>query len=125
MAKVLIVDDSRLTRRIVTSALTTAGHDCLQAADGEEGLALYRAEAPDCVVTDLLMPRMDGFGLAEAIRESDEATPIVVVSADIQQSSRERCEAAGVDRMLTKPAKAPEISEAVAEVIAQRQAAGA
>lgn len=122
MAKILVVDDSRLTRRIVVAALEGAGHECVQAGNGEEGLAAYREHTPDCVVTDLLMPVMDGFGLAEAVREVDADAPVIVVSADIQQSSLERCESLGVAAMLNKPAKPDVIVESVERAINARPA---
>ncbi|MEN0110074.1 MAG: response regulator [Planctomycetota bacterium] len=117
MAKVLVVDDSRLTRRIECSALEAAGHECVQASDGEEGLTAFRKESPDCVLTDLLMPNLDGFGLIEAIRATDERTPILVASADIQQSSTDRCIALGVECVLTKPLKGAQLADAVGAAI--------
>ncbi len=118
MAKLLVVDDSRLTRRIIVSALTEGGHECVQAENGELGLEAFRAGSFDCIMSDLLMPCMDGFGMAAAIREIDACIPILVATADIQESSRQRCEEIGVTRLLNKPLKAEQINEAVAEAIA-------
>ncbi|MEO0531056.1 MAG: response regulator [Planctomycetota bacterium] len=118
MAHLLVVDDSRLTRRIVVGALKSAGHTCVEASDGCEGLEVFQQGGFDCVMSDLLMPNMDGFEMTAAIREQDPSIPIIVASADIQESSRQRCEEIGVTRMLNKPMKGPQITEAVDEVLA-------
>lgn len=117
MAKVLVVDDSRLTRRIITGALKKAGHQVSEATNGEEGLAAFKSDSPDCVFSDLLMPIMDGFEMTAAIAELSPSTPVIVATADIQDSSRDRCEENGVRLMLNKPLKAEEISDAVASVL--------
>lgn len=117
MAKLLVVDDSRLTRRIVTSALKQVGHTVVEAVDGAAGLAAFEAGEFDCVMTDLLMPVMDGFEMAAAIRELAPEIPLLVATADIQESSHERCAVIGVTRLLNKPLKAHQITEAVAEAI--------
>ena len=58
MAKVLVVDDSGLSRRLIAGAVKQGGHEVLQAADGADGLKAFRAFEPDCVMSDLLMPVM-------------------------------------------------------------------
>lgn len=121
MAKVLVVDDSGLSRRVIVAAVKSAGHEVMQAADGEKGVKAFRAFGPDLVMSDLLMPVMDGFGLTAAIRSIDPDMPIIITTADIQDRSRERCEALGVTRMLTKPAKKEEIVAAVEEALAARE----
>ena len=123
MAKILVVDDSGLTRRVLVGAIKGAGHDVVQAADGADGLKAYRAFSPDLVMTDLLMPVMDGFELTSEIRALDPEVPILVSTADIQDRSRERCEELGVTRMLHKPIKKDDIVAAVAEALASREGA--
>lgn len=113
MPKLLVVDDSRLTRRIVTGALKGVGHTVVEAANGEEGFEAFRAGDFDCVMSDLLMPVMDGFEMAAAIRAIDKETPILVATADIQESSQVRCAEIGVTRLLNKPLKAHQITDAV------------
>ena len=113
MAHILVVDDSRLTRRLIVGALKKEGHEVCEANDGSEGLEAFRKEQPDFIFTDLLMPVMDGFEFATAVRELDATVPLVIITADIQESSREKCEAIGVTEMLNKPLKANEICAAV------------
>lgn len=118
MPKILVVDDSRLTRRVVVGALQKAGYECVEAGDGAEALEAFGREAPDCVFSDLLMPRMDGFELTARLRDLAPEVPVIIATADIQDSSRERCLEAGVVRLLNKPLKADEIASAVAEALA-------
>lgn len=122
MAKLLVVDDSRLTRRIISSALKKAGHTVVEATDGAAGLEAFQQGEFDCVMSDLLMPHMDGFEMTAEIRNLDPLIPILVATADIQESSQERCREIGVTRLLNKPMKAHEITEAVDGAIASSQA---
>lgn len=117
MAKILVVDDSRLTRRMIASALVADGHDVLQAANGLEALEAFRAHTPDCVVSDLLMPEMDGFELAEQLRICSPETPVLIATADIQERSHTRCRELGVVRLLNKPIKSQELQAAVHDAL--------
>lgn len=117
MAKVLVVDDSRLTRRMIVGALVKGGHECVQAGNGVEGLEAFHAESPDCVFSDLLMPVMDGFEMTAAINQVSPETPVIVATADIQDSSRARCDENGVRLLLNKPMRPEQINAAVAEVL--------
>lgn len=124
MAKILVVDDSRLSRRILCGPLREAGHDTIEAKNGQHGLEAFHDKNPDLVLSDLLMPVMDGFGMVSAIRGVDEATPIVVCSADIQASSRVRCDSLGVDRLIHKPVNPSELVAAIEEALAAREVCG-
>ena len=123
MANILVIDDSKLSRRILCKALRTAGHSIREACNGVEGLEAFRAEKPDCVLSDLLMPEMDGFEMVEAIRAEDQQTPIVVASADIQESSHQRVRELGVSELLTKPIKADELNAAIDRALATTEVA--
>ncbi len=117
MARILVADDSRLTRRLIVGALKKAGHEVREAADGAEGFEAFQADCPDFIFSDLLMPVMDGFEFATAVRELNTTVPLVIITADIQESSREKCEAIGVTEMLNKPLKANEICAAVSRAL--------
>lgn len=123
MARLLVVDDSRLTRRLIVGALKKAGHEVREAGDGSEGLEAFQAERPDFIFSDLLMPVMDGFEFATAIRELDKTIPLVIITADIQESSRGKCEAIGVTEILNKPLKANEICAAVDRALSPEEVA--
>jgi CheY-like chemotaxis protein len=79
-ARVLVVDDSRTVRAIVSQQLSAAGHDVLEAADGKLGLALFVRTSPDLVISDVVMPEMDGFEIFGAIRRAAPSTPLILMS---------------------------------------------
>ena len=112
MSKILVVDDSKLARRFLTTPLRNAGHEVLEAKNGQEGLATFREHSFDCIVSDLLMPVMDGPTFLGHVR-GESAIPVIVVSADVQDSTRDLVHQLGVARFLNKPFKSDELLEAV------------
>jgi len=68
MATVLVVDDNAINRALLKTVLSFAGHSVIEAAEGLEALALARRERPDAVITDVLMPGLDGYELARRLR---------------------------------------------------------
>ncbi|WP_207484053.1 hybrid sensor histidine kinase/response regulator [Arenibaculum pallidiluteum] len=101
---VLVVDDSLTTRTLEKSILEAHGYEVLMAVDGIEGLNRARTERPDVVVTDIQMPRLDGFGLVQAMKQ-DEALkeiPVVIVSSLDRREERARGLALGADAYVVK-----------------------
>ncbi|MBL8851597.1 MAG: response regulator [Planctomycetaceae bacterium] len=81
MATVLVVDDSAVDRRIVRGLLEHAGdYEVLEAPDGEAALAAVAEREPDVIITDLLMPRMDGFAMVEALKEDSPGIPVILMT---------------------------------------------
>ena len=119
MAHMLVVDDSRLSRRMVVDALQKAGHDITEATNGAEALESFQRDRPDCIFTDLLMPVMDGQELLSHIRKLDSIVPVIIVSADIQQSTRTQCETLGMNGFLSKPVRAEALLECVKDTLSQ------
>ena len=112
-AKILIIDDSGLTRRSLRAILEAAGCEVVEAEDGLTGLELYYLEKPDLVILDLVMRGMYGLQVLEKLRELDPQARIVVVSADIQTSSRELAQQAGAAAFVNKPFDKAEILAAL------------
>jgi PAS domain S-box-containing protein len=109
--RVLIVDDNADLRDYMRRMLSAAGHDVSVAADGEAALAMARSVRPEVIVSDVMMPRLDGFALLQAVRE-DEAlrdTPVVLLSARAGEEARVGGLEAGADDYLTKPFPAREL----------------
>ena len=104
--RVLLVDDSMTTRALERSMLEVAGYEVIVAADGDEAWRLLLEGGADIVVSDVDMPRMDGFALTEAIRGSArfEQLPVVLVTARESQEDKARGMAAGADTYLVKSA---------------------
>ncbi len=116
-AKVLVVDDSKLARRSLRTILESAGYAIVEAEDGMNALERYFLEKPDVVFLDLLMEGMHGFDVLAKLREMDPKARVLVVSADIQASSREMALAAGASGFIEKPFDARRIVEAVGAVL--------
>lgn len=103
MTTILVVDDSGFSRGRVVAALTSLDCQVVQAVDGQAGLEAFDAHSPDLVITDLLMPELDGFGLLRGLKDRGSLTPVIVISADIQESSRRLCTELGAKSFLNKP----------------------
>jgi|KBSMisStandDraft_5_1062788.scaffolds.fasta_scaffold71004_2 two-component system chemotaxis response regulator CheY len=112
-AKILIVDDSALTRRNLRQILEGAGCDVLEAEDGLAALERYSLDRPQVVFLDLVMRGMYGLDVLQKIRELEPAARIVVVSADIQTSSHDLASAAGATAFINKPFDRAEILAAL------------
>jgi two-component system chemotaxis response regulator CheY len=112
-AKILIVDDSPLSRRIVRGYLESAGHEVTEAADGVAAIERYSLEKPDLVLLDLVMSGMDGLEVLQKLRENDKQARVIVATADIQNSTRVMAAEAGSRGFLNKPIRKEELLTAV------------
>ncbi len=119
MKTILVVDDSKFSRGRVLSALANQGYTLQEAVDGRDALEKIAAAPPDVIVSDLLMPILDGFGLLRALKEQRSTIPVVIVSADIQATSRSLCEELGAAKFLNKPFQPDDLRVAVTEVLPQ------
>jgi two-component system chemotaxis response regulator CheY len=114
--KILTVDDSRVMRQMLRMTLSEAGYEVFQAADGMEGLdALDEIGALDLIITDINMPRMDGFGFMERARTMPlyRATPMIVLSTESSDEKKARARAAGASGWIVKPFNAEKLLGAV------------
>jgi PAS domain S-box-containing protein len=117
---VLLADDNADLRDYIRRLLTDHGYEVETVADGEAALAALRARRPDILVTDVMMPRLDGFGLVAAVREdaSLRNLPVVMLSARAGDDATVEGLDAGADDYLTKPFSARELLARVAANIA-------
>lgn len=116
-ARVLVVEDSAALRMLMREAVRTLGVDTDVAADGVDGLARWRAWQPDVVVTDVIMPRMDGLAMSRAIRAEDADAQIIVVSASSQTEHLREALDIGVDRYVLKPIDTALLRDAVSKAL--------
>lgn len=102
---VLAVDDSRTMRDMITLALSSEGFDVQLAEDGEHGLEVLDDMEPDVIITDINMPRLDGFGFIDAVRDRDEtkSTPILVLTTESSSDLKTRAREAGATGWIVKP----------------------
>ena len=115
--KVLLVDDSGLARRSTRRVLEQAGYTVVEAEDGLSALERFALEKPDLVLLDLVMAGMYGLDVLAKLREMDPDARIVVMSADIQTSSRDTAQSAGASGFLNKPATPAAVIEMVEKVL--------
>jgi PAS domain S-box-containing protein len=106
MALILIVDDDLHTRQLYVSLLTPFGHQVLEAADGQEGLEQARSRKPDLIISDVLMPTMNGYDFVTSLRESPglETVPVIFHSASfLDHETRSLGVSCGVSLVIPKP----------------------
>lgn len=124
-ATILVADDEPALLRLMSFVLQKQGYCMLTASNGEEALGIVRECRPDLVVLDIMMPRMDGFEVARAIRREPEIadTPIVMLSAKAQDEDIERGLSCGVDTYITKPFAPEQLAQVVADLLRGERAA--
>src|ERR1043166_5767576 len=120
MARILVVDDRALNREYLVTLLTSAGHTVEEAGDGRDALARVRATLPDLVISDILMPAMDGYEFVRQIR-SDPAsadTRVIFCTAHyLEREAQRLARECGVTRVLSKPMEPETVLRAVDEVL--------
>ncbi len=104
MAKILIIDDSRTSRKILRGILEEAGHEIVdEGVDGQDGFNKYKECNPDVVTLDITMPVMDGLEALKCIREYDGKAKVIMVTAAGQQNKMVEAIKLGASEFVTKP----------------------
>ena len=117
---ILTVDDSRTMRDMLKLALVEAGYRVVQAEDGLHGLEVLAAETPRVIVTDINMPRLDGFGFIERVR-ADPAwlgIPILFLTTESDAAMKDRARRAGATGWIVKPFDPAKLIDAIRRVAA-------
>src|SRR5438105_5447781 len=128
VAKILVADDHRANRTALAALLETAGHEVLTAENGRQALAMAREALPELVISDVLMPLMDGYELARRLKlepATARASVMFYTAYFGGQDAKDLAQALGVARVLVKPSENEAILASVAHVLAQRPAAPA
>ena len=118
--RILLVDDEQLVREELGGLLEDEGYKVVTAADGEEGLALFRREQPDMVISDVRMPRLDGLSLTAAIRQEDPSVPVTVITGHGTESMAIEALRAGVIDFIKKPVRLDDLVAALQRMQAAR-----
>ncbi len=121
MATILVVDDNALNRSVLTTLLGYQGHRLVEAANGLEAIAKAQAEHPELIITDILMPNMDGYELVQKLHALEPPTqaPIIFYSATyLEGEAQALARACGVSRVICKPAEPEHILRVVDEALA-------
>lgn len=119
MACVLTVDDSASMRQMVAHTLKSAGHEVLEAADGEQALQVARGKAFNLVITDVNMPRMDGIALIKQLRAlaGYRFTPILLLTTESGQDKKLEGKAAGATGWIVKPFNPDQLLATIRKVL--------
>ncbi|MCS6872031.1 MAG: ATP-binding protein [Anaerolineae bacterium] len=112
--RILVVDDTAAVREFVAhTVLAAEGYDVLTAADGKEGMVIARDLRPDLILTDYMMPHMNGLEMIEALREANLDIPVILMTAEGSEALAVRALRAGVYDYLVKPVTAEVLTDAV------------
>jgi CheY-like chemotaxis protein len=102
MALILVIDDTVTMRQLVRRMLERATHTVLEAEDGEVGMSVLQRRAPDLVITDLIMPRMEGIETIQRMKRSSPGTKIIAMSGS-DELNLDAARKLGADAALAKP----------------------
>lgn len=126
MTRILLVEDNEMNRDMLSRRLTKRGYDVQVAVDGEQGIDLARASAPDLVLMDMSLPGVDGWE-ATRLLKSDVLTrriPIIAITAHAMAGDRERALEIGCDDYDTKPIDLPSLLEKIERLVARAEDPG-
>ena len=122
MATILIVDDNPTNRDVLVTILGYNGHHLIEASNGEEALEFARAKRPDLILSDLLMPKMDGFTLVRRLRSESALWKVPVIfhtAAYLEKEAHLLAQACGVKHLLLKPLEPEVLLKTVGEALTE------
>ncbi|MDQ6958048.1 MAG: response regulator [Mariprofundaceae bacterium] len=121
---ILVVDDSERNRRLLGSMITSEGYEYCEADNGKTALSLACTRKPDIILLDIMMPDMNGYQVAESLKQKQETRdiPIIMVTALQDQQSRIRGLAAGAEEFVSKPVHANELQIRVRNLLRLKKA---
>lgn len=117
MAKILIIDDSMLSRRMLRKILEEASYEVIEASDGYSAIELFSLEKPDLVMLDLTMPGINGFDVLKQLKAIKPSAKVIVASADVQTMTRDLVFSLGADGFINKPFVAEEIIDLIKKAL--------
>jgi CheY-like chemotaxis protein len=120
-ARILICENEDSLRGLIRDSLEDGGYEFVEAVDGDEAIAKARAERPDLVLLDMMMPGRTGLEVLSELRAEGElvGTRVVMLTARAQAADREAAAAAGVDRFVAKPFSPSQLAALVAELLGE------
>jgi len=117
--KILMVDDSASVRQMMSFTLQNAGYEVIEARDGKEALDMYPDSGANMLITDLNMPKMDGYGLIEEVRRrpGSRFLPIIMLTTESEQGKKDQAKALGASGWITKPFRPDQLLKVVGMVL--------
>ncbi len=120
MARILIADDERQILEVMTDVLEAAGHEVVGVADGQEALWRLQTRDFDVALLDVMMPKLDGYHLAQSIHGLANPPKVVIVTSRDFKGDEQALVAAGADAFLPKPFSNRDLVEVVANLLKKR-----
>jgi two-component system cell cycle response regulator DivK len=123
MAKILLIEDNEMNRDMLSRRLQRRGFQIVTAENGEQGLSLARAEAPDLILMDITLPEMDGWE-ASRLLKADECTrhiPIIALTARVLKSDQAKAFEVGCDDYDTKPVDFARLTEKIGNLLLEKK----
>jgi CheY-like chemotaxis protein len=120
--RILVVDDEPNILYALEETVRSAGYECLSASDGEEGLFLARQLKPSLVITDVIMPKVNGYELCQAVKFGEETRHIPVILCTVRGMAQDITlgEHFGADAYLVKPFQVHELTEKISSLVTAR-----
>ena len=123
MARILIVDDDHQFRKMLRMMLEKGGHEILEAPDGKVGVALYRKDPTDLIISDIFMPHQEGLQTIKELRQDFPDAKIIAISGGGRVKGFDYLDDAelfGANRTLAKPFTSQDLLQAVGELLEQK-----
>lgn len=120
MARILVIEDDESYRSMLRYMIERAGHKVVDASNGEYGLAIYRDEPADLVITDIFMPHKGGLDIIRQLREVDTDAKVIAISGSARAGPEDHLETAitlGACRVFSKPFRRADLMGAIEEVL--------
>ena len=120
-ARILAVDDSSTILEMIKATLVSGGYEVITASDGAEALAVARAEEPDLILLDVMLPKFDGYRVCRLLKfdQKYKSIPIIMLTAKTEEQSMATGIRTGADQYLTKPIEPERLLAAVAEELSK------
>ena len=117
MVKILVIDDDKAMRDVLFDMLSLDGYEVILADDGNLGIERFRNDSPDLVITDILMPKMDGLEVVELLKSEQPDVPVIVASGTTDLNLIEEAVHQHANRILKKPFEVDQLLDSVAELL--------
>jgi len=121
MAKILLIDDSKIQRKWIKRTLANDKYEFIDAANGLEGLDMMTEHQPDLILCDLNMPIMGGLECMETMRTRELSFPLIIITADIQKTTKAKCLELGALSIIHKPIEEPALVSLVADILSSQE----
>ena len=120
MANILVIDDDVTIQLVFSQFLTSLGHEIMQAENGKEGMSMIQETRPDLVITDIMMPEMDGLEILMQLRSTHDSVPVIAISGGMRSlpvNFLQQAKLFGARYVFEKPVPLEVLCNAVAELL--------